>query len=44
MFLLTRLRNRLRYFNADGGPVLGALLLENGDFLTLEDGGYILLE
>ena len=44
MFLLTRLRNRLRYFNVDGGPVLGALLLENGDFLSLEDGGYILLE
>ena len=42
-FLLTRLRNRLRYFNADGGPVLGALLQENGDFLLLEYGGYILL-
>lgn len=44
MFLLTRLRNRLRYFNVDGGPVTGALLLENGDFLTLEDNGFILLE
>jgi hypothetical protein len=43
MFLLTRLRNRLRYYNADGGPVLDALLQENGDFLLLEDGGYILL-
>jgi hypothetical protein len=43
MFLLTRLRSRLRYFNADGGPVPGALLQENGDFLLLEDGGYILL-
>lgn len=42
-FLLTRLRSRLRYFNIDGGPVPGALLQENGDFLLLEDGGYILL-
>lgn len=43
MFLLTRLRTRLRFFNVDGGPVLGALLQEDGDFLLLEDGGYILL-
>lgn len=42
-FLLTRLRSRLRYFNIDGGPIPGALLQENGDFLLLEDGGYILL-
>ena len=44
MFLLTRLRTRLRYFNTGGGPVPGALLQENGDFLLLEDGGYILLD
>jgi hypothetical protein len=30
-------------FNTGGGPVPGALLQENGDFLLLEDGGYILL-
>lgn len=30
--------------NADGGPVGGALLAENGDFLVQENGGYILLE
>lgn len=43
MLWRSRLRNRLRYFNAGGGPVLGALLLEDGSFLTTEDGGYILL-
>lgn len=43
-FLLTRLRTRLRFFNTTGGPVPGALLQESGDFLLLEDGGYILLD
>jgi hypothetical protein len=33
----------LALFNTGGGPVPGALLQENGDFLLLEDGGYILL-
>jgi hypothetical protein len=42
-FLLTRLRTRLRFFNVNGGLVTGAMLQENGDFLLLEDGGYILL-
>ena len=42
-FLLTRLRNRLRFYNENGGPVLGALLQESGDFLIQEDGSYILL-
>lgn len=42
-FLLTRLRTRLRFFNVNGGPVLGALLQENNDFLLLEDNGYLLL-
>lgn len=30
--------------NADGGPVGGALLAEDGNFLVQESGGYILLE
>lgn len=43
MMWRSRLRNRLRYFNAGGGPVSGALQLEDGSFLTTEDGGFILL-
>lgn len=39
----SRIRNRTRYYNEGGGPVQGALLLEDGSFLTTEDGGYILL-
>lgn len=30
--------------NGDGGPVGGALLLEDGFFLLQENGNYILLE
>ena len=44
MYPLTRLRSRCRFWNVGGGPVFGALLLENGGFLLQEDGGYLLLE
>ncbi len=43
MLWRSRLRNRLRCYNAGGGPVQGALLVETGDFLLLENGSYILL-
>lgn len=40
---LTRLRFRCRFWNIAGGPVEGALLMEDGSFLLQEDGSYILL-
>jgi len=43
MYPLTRMRCRCRFWNVNGGPVLGALLLQDGSFLLLEDGSYILL-
>lgn len=44
MYPLTRLRYRWRFWNINGGPVFGALLLEDGAFMIQEDGGYLLLE
>jgi hypothetical protein len=44
MWPLTRLRTRLRFYNVDGGPVLGALLQEDESFLLQEDNEYILLD
>jgi hypothetical protein len=43
MYPLTRMRCRCRFWNAGGGPIFGALLLEDDAFMLQEDGSYILL-